>query len=136
MDGWPFSLIYFGLILLNTLVPLLLYRLAVLIICKFGGPQAGIWRVMLLSFIGWAAFWIVGIVIVEIVIMMGYPTNFDQNPFIFLLFLAAYSLVVIFPLKLISRFSYIKSSMLIAIFWVLQFLILLALRLTLFKPTF
>jgi hypothetical protein len=116
-------------ILPNTIVPFCLYWFTLLTFNKFGGPQLNLRKKLVISIMGWVAFWIG-----EIVIIGFYPIDLYKNPLIFFLFFAAYTLVAIFPLKLVSKFSYVKTLILVVIFWNVQFLIQIGLSLTIFRP--
>jgi len=54
-----------------------------------------------------------------------------------LLFLAVYSIVIISPIKSISKFSFLKAAMTIIVFWILQitiFAIQITISKIIFKP--
>ncbi len=117
-------------ILGNVIVPFLLCWMSLLVFAKLGGIKLSKWRLLLLPLIGWFGFCLVGgIGIIIFSVVYTY-----QVPYLLLLFLAVYVTVVIFPLKYISRFGFLKTGLLATVFWVLQYLIQKLIHTFLLKP--
>jgi len=114
----------------NVIVPFLLCWMSLLIFTKSRGTKLSKWKLLLLPLIGWLGFCLVGII--GIIIFSVVYTY--QVPYLLLLYLAVYVTVVLFPLKYISRFSFLKTGLLATVFWVLQYLIQKLIHTFLLKP--
>jgi hypothetical protein len=133
MTWWPGFAFYFGIILLNTIAPFLLCRCTLLAFSKIGGPQSGMWKSMLVSIIGFVGFFLV----LRVGLTILWETNANLNPcslIVILGFLVVYFVVIIIPVKVITKFNYFKASLLVVAFWILQFSIQFIINKIIFRP--
>jgi len=106
----------------EIIFPLLLCWLVAYVFRIFSSPKLSLIRTSLVALIGWLGFCLV--LAISLTLITNVEYNANQEVYLLLLNFTVFIAVVIFPLKYISRFSFLKTGLLSAIFWILQFYIM------------
>lgn len=115
MSVWSRQAIYV-FICLDAVVPLLLCILASLIFKKISTTYIELGRSLIIAFIGYVVFWLLGIICILIVNKVTMTQALIQ----LMVFGIVYIVLMVLPVRLIAKYNFLKSLILAIILFILQ----------------